>query len=97
MTISNTPTETYQISISQRYTRHSSRNLYYSTTPAVTIPNSRAETYQISISQRLTRYVKRYLNYDTACAVNISNTRVKIHTYYNASLNQYMFLCEYLK
>ena len=51
------PPQTYQISISQRYTRQSSRYLYYSTTPAVTISNSRAETYQISISQHLTRYV----------------------------------------
>ena len=57
VTISNTLTETYQISISQCYTRHTSRNLCYTMTPAVIISNTRAETYQISISQRLTRYV----------------------------------------
>ena len=83
--------------ISQRYTRYASRNLYYTTTPAVSISNSCAKTYEISISQRLTRYVKRYLNYDTACAVNISNTRAETHAYYNASSNQYMLLREYLK
>ena len=59
MTISNIPTETYQISISQRFTRHASRNVCYTTTPAVTISNTRAEAFQISISQRYTRYASR--------------------------------------
>ena len=59
VTISNIPTETYQISISQRFTRHASRNVCYTTTPAVTISNTRAEAFQISISQRYTRHASR--------------------------------------
>ena len=46
-----------KIWISQRRTRHVSRNLCYTTTPAVTISNTLSQTYPISLSQRLTRYV----------------------------------------